>query len=87
MSRKLLAFLLSELKTVRVICKRDGCGMIYELPVAELETRFKNMTCPACKNLLGHGNENGFAWLSAAVRAFATVKDWVELEFVLKDDG
>ena len=48
MSEKLMRFfLLSDIKTVRLVCKRDGCGGIVEVPLRKLElVKFKS--CMVC---------------------------------------
>ena len=53
-SRKLVSFLLSELKTVRVICKSDGCRVVTELPMDQLVKRFggETVSCPHCGGFL-----------------------------------
>jgi hypothetical protein len=87
MSRNLLVFLLSELDTVRVICRHANCGVTIELPVGQLGQRFANGHCPACNQLLASGGKNAFEQLTEAVRAFKAYDKTVGVEFVLPADG
>jgi hypothetical protein len=54
MSRKLLAFLLSELRTVRVICKNPACGAVVELPIERLGVKMHDARCRVCDTALIH---------------------------------
>lgn len=47
MSELILRILLSEIKTVRVICR--SCGAIVEVEVADIPRRFENGACPFCQ--------------------------------------
>lgn len=84
MSRKLFAFLLSELKTVRIICK--NCNVITELPIADLADKFKAPKCPSCKNSIASENENPFVLLARSLAWFAG-ENRVDVEFIIPDDG
>lgn len=48
MSEKLLKFLLSELKIIRIVCKKDTCGAILELPLRQAGRRHQHFECPVC---------------------------------------
>jgi hypothetical protein len=85
MSRKLLAFLIEELETIRIRCKHPDCGLIIELKVADLFAKFKIPKCPGCNKELCLPSDNGFIALAAAARAFANNKDRVEIEFVIPE--
>ncbi len=40
---------LAELKTVRIVCRKDGCAGIIELPLADMMTRNAGLDrCPVC---------------------------------------
>lgn len=90
-SRKLVTFLLSELKTVRVICKHRGCGVVTEMPTNQLTVRFvgNQAACPHCRGILFHESPLhtvtpavALAYLAAeSVRADAMY----DIEFVLPD--
>jgi hypothetical protein len=82
MSKHLLSFLLSELTTVRVICK--GCGVIVELPIHDLGTRFREAKCPLCnRELLARDDEDALRNLDNAILAIKKFTDRVEIEFVM----
>jgi hypothetical protein len=49
MSRKLFAFLLSELKTVRIICQSPACGSVSEMTPKVMEIMCQSGACPVCK--------------------------------------
>lgn len=63
MSRKLLAFLLSELAVVRIICK--ACGVVTEMSIEQMGTRLAGNypSCPCC--------QKEFVGLSVSARAAA----------------
>jgi hypothetical protein len=89
MSRKLFAFLLSELKTVRVICPH--CGGAAEMTIDQLAMRFGgNRTCIACNQSFGIGDnaDNTLTRLAKAMREYQTTQanaKFPDLEFVLPD--
>lgn len=97
MSRKLLAFLLSELKIVRLICqgKRDGkpCGAVIEVPLDNLGSVFingDNCRCKVCSEEFavhdqGGNRHDAFKRLAEVVTAIKAVREHVEVEFVLPD--
>ncbi len=88
MSRRLLAFLLSELKTVRVICPRKECGAVTEVTVEQLGLRFdREPACPVCKHgfpVAGLAAGSPFSRLADAVRDLS-VGGAAAVEFVLPD--
>lgn len=91
MSRKLFAFLLSELKTLRIVCKK--CGSVIEMNLETTDLK-KGLNCPTCLHTeLVSAND-------AANRSLITLSSLVdainglnkssksyEVEFVLPDDG
>jgi hypothetical protein len=93
MSRKLFAFLLSELSTVRLICKRPTCGGVAEMPIDQLEKRFEGQYAPACPVCGGTyqgidgSRPTAFHLLAVAVKRLQQCKDAVEIEFVLPDEA
>jgi hypothetical protein len=52
MSETLYKFLLSELATIRIVCKNTGCHKVTEMPLEDLlqpsQAHFF-LTCPFCK--------------------------------------
>lgn len=95
MSRELLAFLLSELNTVRLVCRGNyqdrPCGAVLEIGLAELENLYQRVTkCPLCGQSFGvfpHNSggvaRDGFGPLFRAVADLKAVQDRFGLEFVL----
>ena len=93
MSEKLLRFfLLSEIKTVRLVCKHEGCKAIVEIPLSDLENRFSGGCCAVCKASWGVADQNrpgpreGINWLrilSQTVSELNMETVMVEVEFVL----
>ena len=84
MSRKLFAFLLSELNVVRVKCKH--CGIVTELPTDEIYAKFQVPTCKYCGTNFAAADDkrNPFARLQSLVEAYRASND-VEIEFILPD--
>jgi hypothetical protein len=89
MSEKLLKFLLTELKMVRIICKNKDCGAVVELPVDRLENSFKDFKCPLCREGIRDqtNREDPFDLLGRAIRKFnePRVREHIEVEFVLPE--
>src|SRR5436853_624933 len=48
MAEKILKVSLSELETVRLVCKRENCGGVAEIPTARLEALVGSVQCPSC---------------------------------------
>ena len=88
MSRKLFAFLLSELQTVRVICARGKCGGVVELPVSNLYS-VGSARCPKCgEHFDTTGQEpNRFSKLKQAIEDALSEPDRFSIEFVIPDKG
>jgi hypothetical protein len=90
-SRKLLAFLVSELATVRVICQSARCGAVVEVPVGNLAARYPAPVCPLCQAEFSpwkaQGADNPLARLGTALAAVRDLHEKVQVEFVLPDEG
>jgi len=84
MSERILKILLSELKTVRLLCQAKGCQGITELPVSKLK---KGMTCPLCREEFDASGFYALHELATAFRLLDSVKDHVQLEFVVPDSS
>ena len=88
MSRRLLVFLLSELATLRVVCRRPGCGGVTEMPLDRVAARFADPRCPVCQGELLPGNAAGANPLTQLARAAVALQAHaanVDVEFVLPD--
>lgn len=88
MSRKLLAFLLSELHVVRLVCPR--CRAAAEVTPDQLAARAGyGMACVGCGAAFTAGGPNPLSRLAEAVRGYqsarANTPDFPEVEFVLPD--
>lgn len=87
MSRRLLAFLLSEIKTVRVACPR--CAAVTELTVEQMGYRLDDLRCPVCRaewtEFIGGELENNLKRLGKAIADFQKVPGAKHIEFILPD--
>lgn len=85
MSRKLFAFLLSELGVLRIECK--GCKGIIEMRLAEAG-KHGWMACPLCRASFDP-NKSGtdrIAGLLAAIALAQNEKNVFDVEFVLPEE-
>jgi hypothetical protein len=95
MSQTLLKFLLSELKTFRIVCrgKPDGktvCGAVLEVSRERLATTFKpkECKCPVCGEPFhtyepAGNTRNPFAALAEALARTDSIEDRMVVELVL----
>ncbi len=89
MSRKLFVFLLSELKTIRFLCKSKGCGAACEVPINQVAGMFRD---PVCKNCNARfypvtaTNINPLIVLAKAIEDLQHICVGVDVEFVLPDN-
>lgn len=88
MSRHLLAILLTELQTVRVLCRKANCGAVFETPLAELARR-RLVRCPICGADWDHqGGPGPLAQLAEAMAEMARYDaQVVGVEFVMEEEG
>jgi hypothetical protein len=92
MSRKLLAFLLSELKTVRITCNRlygkdrVACGGIVEVQIERLRHVGK---CPLCQESFQRTADNipRFTNFTMAVQHLLEEAEGYGIEFVMDADA
>lgn len=89
MSEHVLRVLLSELRTVRLRCQHDGCGIVFEMTLTDLAVRNFN-GCPCCKRPLVTmlKDERSFDLMDLA-RAMQFIADakTVGVEFVIPVKG
>jgi hypothetical protein len=97
-SRKLLAFLLSELKTFRIVCQgktKDGkeCGTVIEVPLERLAGIYEK-GADQCRNCgtsfsyfagVGTGTDP-FGPLAKAIQNLNAICKSVEVEIVIPDE-
>jgi hypothetical protein len=88
MSKQLLSFLLSELKTVRILCRHPKCGATTEFDISRVDNVMADFACPVChqKAMLADGDattENHFRSLQAAIDGIDRARARFGVEFVL----
>jgi hypothetical protein len=86
MSRTLFAVLLSELNTLRLICKRKACSGVLEMSIEQFGVR-PDFTCPACGGRIGPETSdphkrfnNNFA---KAIEAIRSHHEQFDVEFII----
>ena len=88
MSRKLLAFLLGELKTVRVLCRNQTCGMAYEMSLDQF-VRHKDdfLRCKFCNHDFHPTNAGPppLLALAEALKGAQGLPSAFDVEFVLPE--
>lgn len=89
MGETILRIKLSELKTIRIVCKK--CGTVVEFPTERAGARYKgwNGECRDCKTPFVSSKTpefEGFAALSAAFENLTNVAD-MEVEFIIPDEA
>ena len=90
MSKKLLSFLLHELKMIRVRCKNPKCrGAVLEVPIEKVGCFYNSSTCPVCREDLGFGvsEPNWLNMLGKALAGLQVAADRVEVEVMLPEDN
>lgn len=84
MSEKLLKFLLSELDTVRLVCRHKGCDAIVELPMEALaRSSFNAFVCPVCQNGIQPAGQNNLKALADAWKSLKSMNSFLDVEFVI----
>jgi hypothetical protein len=82
-----LTILLSELATVRLVCKK--CRTAIELDLAGLRTKLGNAECPCCNNDFPE-DDHGHRLLAELARTLPALRKdskAVEVEFVIPDSA
>ncbi len=82
MSKTLFSFLLSELKTVRILCREKKCGGIFELPIDALFLK-RPIECPFCEAKWGDGQNNPLKDLAHILEKLGGMSQLFDVEFVL----
>ena len=88
MSRKQFFFMLSELKTVRFICKK--CGAVAEMNIGQIDMSFGNPSCKACSTAYDGASTsfiNTLTKLGKTLEAAQADSLGCEIEFVLPDNN
>jgi hypothetical protein len=85
MSEKLLKLLLSDLTSIRIVCRK--CGAAVEVPIDRLGNA-GDVYCPGCprdeKTVLRYAKRDDLINLAAAITQLKQAKD-VEIEFVVPE--
>ena len=88
MSKHLLTFLLSEVKSLRIICKGKDCGVVLEVPLDGIGS-LANMVCPKCKQpfYVHPANMQAVNAFLPLAQAIAIIKSsGVDIEFSLPEE-
>jgi hypothetical protein len=86
MSAKSLKIPLTELTTLRLICKNPGCNAILETTLENLHRLFKDFECPLCNTKFGYAKKGGpdpLKGLAHAVLELLNIQDKAAFEFVV----
>jgi hypothetical protein len=89
MSKKLLEILLSELKIIRLVCAKQGCGGIAEIPIGKLIS-VPHLGCPVCGQSFNVNIPNeGFplAILCQGINFLNAQSDKFQVQFVIPDEA
>ena len=89
-AEKILKIPLSELATIRLVCKRQNCGGVAEIPVSRLRNSpsLDKWTCPSCNQAFsvpvigGPGGLGGLNALGKSLNNLARTAD-MTVEFVV----
>ena len=88
MSEKITRYLLSEIKTIRVVCKK--CGGVVEMPILSASDALTSqMTCRFCNadfERLDLSKYDPFKNLEIIAEAFAKMEKVIEVQFVFAGD-
>jgi hypothetical protein len=87
---KLFAFFLSELKTIRIVCRNPGCGVIVEQSMDDLiKGNGNQLRCSFCGQDFDPSKvpPAPIQALATVLNAFRNIQQTVDVEFVLPDDG
>lgn len=86
MSEHLLKIMLSELATVRVLCKSSTCGAVIEMPLADMPRMLALGECPVCHASFRVPSSSGpdlLAALARSIQAVQAASGRVEIQFVI----
>jgi hypothetical protein len=81
MSEKLLRFfMLSDIKTVRLVCKHEACGAVVEIELNKVEHFCSNGCCKVCGQPFGVIDQRTSRWrdtnwLVAIAEAISVLQD------------
>jgi len=87
MPENILKIPLRELETIRLVCQRENCGGVAEIPARRLEALVGQVQCPSCSqpfSIKHVGNISGLKALGMAVKNLTDENDF-SVEFLLSD--
>jgi hypothetical protein len=78
-----------EIKVVRLVCKRENCGGVAEIPVTRLEALVGATLCPSCGQAFPVKALGGIAGLKALGISLTNLvgEQHFMVEFVVPDPG
>lgn len=85
MAEAILRIPLTELQTIRLVCKRDNCGGVAEIPTMRLDAIVGQVRCPSCGqtfNAKQVGSMNALKGLGLVIKSLATEEGFA-VEFVV----
>lgn len=88
MSEKLFRFLLSEIRTVRLVCQNPECGGVAEVPITRMGNTPAVNECRICSRHYFSGqleHNNPIMKLAAAIRELQDKTTDVKIGFSLPD--
>src|SRR4051812_20560 len=81
----------SQLKTIRLVCNRAGCGGVIEVPVATLAEDRSLLTCPGCnkenRHQIGQFNWDHLKLLDRVLQAARDHAAESDIEFVIAGEA
>jgi hypothetical protein len=84
MSEKIIRYLLSEAKIIRVVCQK--CNGAVEVPIDKLATAItQDFTCRFCNHEFtwaDHPNANPLRQMASVARALRAIEGDIEIQFV-----
>lgn len=86
MSETVLKILLSEFRIVQITCKK--CGMVYEIPIENLEERFPQGKCPFpdCQGTIETLGDQALSLFARAFKKLLADTDRLEVRFLIPDN-
>jgi hypothetical protein len=86
---KILRVPLAELQTIRLVCKRENCGGVAEMPTTRLEALVGEVLCPSCGKPMAPKSVGAVAGFKALGMSLRNIEDQASfaVEFVIRIPG
>jgi len=85
---RVFKIMLEDLKVLRLVCARDGCGAVIEMSLEQF-LRESHHQCPACGNSYrttqADGSPSPLAMMAKGIHALAKSKETFRIQFVIPD--